>query len=62
MVEGVVNDDSEKVVSALLSQSVPEKPETNNLTRPTDKSAYQKIIFLFLNQNRCCGYSKEPSR
>ena len=21
----------------------------------------RKIIFLFLNQNICCGYSKEPS-
>ena len=29
---------------------------------PLDKSAYQKIIFLFLNQNICCGYSKEPSQ
>ena len=26
------------------------------------KSAYQKIIFLFLNQNICCGYSQEPSQ
>ena len=26
------------------------------------KSAYKKNIFLFLNQNICCGYSKEPSR
>ena len=25
------------------------------------QSAYQKIIFLPLNQNICCGYSKEPS-
>ena len=31
--------------------------------RPPDKRAYQKIIFfLFLNQNICCGYSKEPFR
>ena len=22
----------------------------------------KKIVFLFLNQNICCGYSKEPSR
>ena len=22
----------------------------------------QKIIFLFLNQNICCGYSKDPSQ
>ena len=21
-----------------------------------------KIVFLFLNQNICCGYSKEPSQ
>ena len=25
------------------------------------KIVYQKIIFLFLNQNICCGYSKESS-
>ena len=34
----------------------------NITVRPPDKSAYQKIILLFLNQNICCGYSKEPSR
>ena len=29
----------------------------------TCKSALQKqIIFLFLNQNKCFGYSKEPSQ
>ena len=22
----------------------------------------KKLIFLFLNQNTCCGYSKEPSQ
>ena len=26
------------------------------------KSAYQKMIYLFLNQNTCCGCSKEPSQ
>ena len=26
------------------------------------KSAYQKLICLFLNQNICYGYSKEPSQ
>ena len=26
------------------------------------KSEYQKIIFLFLNQSICCGYSKELSQ
>ena len=26
------------------------------------KSVPKKIIFLFLNQNICCGYSKEPSQ
>ena len=29
---------------------------------PLVKSVYQKIIFLFLNQNICCGHSKEPSQ
>ena len=23
---------------------------------------YWRLIFLFLNQNICCGYSKEPSQ
>ena len=32
------------------------------LLEAPDKSALQKIIFLILNQNICCGYSKEPSR
>ena len=26
--------------------------------RPPDKSVYLKITLLFLNQNICCGYSK----
>ena len=30
--------------------------------RPPDKSVYWKIIFLFLNQNIWCRYSKEPSQ
>ena len=30
--------------------------------RPSVKSVYQKLIFLCLNQNICCGYSKEPSQ
>ena len=29
---------------------------------PLVKSAYRKFNFLFLNQNICCGYSKEPSQ
>ena len=28
---------------------------------PPYKREYFQIIFLFLNQNICCGYSKEPS-
>ena len=32
------------------------------LIRPLVKSVKQKIIFLFLIQNICCGYSKEPSQ
>ena len=32
------------------------------IIRTLVKSAYQKIIFLFLNQNICYGYSKEPSQ
>ena len=33
-----------------------------DMVRPLVKSAYQKNYFLFLNQNICCGYSKEPSQ
>ena len=29
---------------------------------PSWLSCNQKILFLFLNQNICCGYSKEPSQ
>ena len=32
------------------------------ILRTLVKRAYPKIIFLFLNQNICCGYSKEPSQ
>ena len=32
------------------------------LIRSLVKSAYQKIILLFLKQNICCGYSKELSQ
>ena len=30
--------------------------------RPLNKTEELKIVFLFLNQNICCGYSKEPSQ
>ena len=33
-----------------------------NKFRSLDKSEYQKIIFLFLNQDICSGCSKEPSQ
>ena len=35
-----------------------------NKSRPLGKSVslLLKLYFLFLNQNICCGYSKEPSR
>ena len=38
--------------------------DQTGLVRPLVKRAYdnEKIIFLFLNQNICCGYSKEPSQ
>ena len=29
---------------------------------PLVKSVYQKLFVFFLNQNICCGYSKEPSQ
>ena len=30
-------------------------------SRPPDKSAYWKFIFLISQPNICCGYSKEPT-
>ena len=30
--------------------------------RPLVKTAYQSFFILFLNQNICCGYSKESSQ
>ena len=32
-----------------------------DIVRPPDKSAWWKLYFLVLNQNICCGYSKELS-
>ena len=29
---------------------------------PRSECVTEKYFFLFLNQNICCGYSKEPSR
>ena len=33
-------------------------------TRPPDKRIFDnyQLFFIFLNQNICCGYSKEPSQ
>ena len=30
--------------------------------RTVDKSAHQKLIFLFLIQNICCGYGTQKNR
>ena len=32
------------------------------LTGQELRARNENLIFLFLNQNICCGYSKEPSR
>ena len=32
------------------------------VSRTFVKIAYRKFNFLFLNQNICCGHSKEPSQ
>ena len=49
-----------KAKSKKLDKNVDQ--EKKKVFRPPDKRAYWKIIFLFLNQNICCGYSKEPSQ
>ena len=33
-----------------------------NVYRLPDMSAHLNNVLLFLNQNICCGYSKEPSQ
>ena len=38
------------------------KEDRIELNRAPDKVGSRKLFFLFLNQNICCGYSKEPSR
>ena len=35
---------------------------TNSWTCPQIRVCNWKLFFLFLNQNICCGYSKEPSQ
>ena len=37
-------------------------PEKICSVRTSVKSANESLIFLFLNQNICCAYSKEPSQ
>ena len=41
--------------------SIYEYPASQELLYVLMKSVYQKKI-VFLNQNICCGYSKEPSQ
>ena len=36
-------------------------PKIGSHYRSSVKSA-KKLMYLFLNQNICCGYSKEPSQ
>ena len=57
------------VVSALLlvarDQVLAIKSKDGNLVLITGlklRVRYRKIIFLFLIQNICCGYAKEPSQ
>ena len=37
-------------------------PSSQYMTRTLVKSAHPNFFFLFLNQNICCGYSKETSQ
>ena len=55
------NDNFNVPLKALGSAAPASEEIMINLTRPVVKSAYQKIFFLFSNQNICCGYLKEPS-
>ena len=50
-----------RTVSAELKY-VSDYDSDSKLIRPLVKSAYQKIIFLSINQNICCWYSNEPSQ
>ena len=42
--------------------SFPENKKEEEKYIGLDKSGYQVIIFLFLNENICCGYSLEAPR
>ena len=36
--------------------------QSHQASRPQIRVSNWKLLFLFLNQNICCGYSKEPSQ
>ena len=36
--------------------------ETGLLIKVQLRACNENLVFLFLNQNICCGYSKEPSQ
>ena len=42
--------------------TVDNSKDIDTVIRQLIKSAYQKLDFLFLNQNMCCGYSKDLSQ
>ena len=37
-------------------------PKSDTFSGPQIRVCNRKLFYLFLNQNTCCGYSKEPSR
>ena len=49
------------VLSAPLLSTMADLRKSQTV-RALVKMCNRKIIFLFLNQNICCGYSKEPSQ
>ena len=60
----LTQDTNGKVTNSQLRQNNSRRRKSLQASkdRPLVKSAYQKLTFLFLNQNICCGYSKEPSQ
>ena len=58
------NNNNKKKTLTWSTLGVAEDMHTNYIRvyRHLVYNAQQKIIILLLNQNKCCGYSKEPSQ
>ena len=65
--EGVTRNSFQIILSfsfkvGFVLESNADPDEMLHIVQAPYESAELKINFLFLNQNICCGYSKEPSQ